>query len=73
MELQFVFSAHRLIIMAYICIKFLEKFLEWFKSYGADTISILIITKEHNSVNNVLRVLVFCTFPYRGQHLYQVW
>ena len=43
-------SAHRL-IMVYICTKFLAKYLVRFKSYGANTISILIITKGHNSKN----------------------
>ena len=35
---------------------------ERFKSYGADTISILIITKGHNSINIVrgVTVLILC-------------
>ena len=36
--------------MVYICTKFGEN-LEGFQSYGADTISILIIGKGHNSTN----------------------
>ena len=38
-------------------------------------ISILIITKGHNSVNIAYGVTVFvlCKFSDHGQHLYQVW
>ena len=49
-----------------------RKYLERFKSYEADTISILIITKGHNSVNiiHVVTVLVLCTLPSHGLHLH---
>ena len=48
---------------------------ERFKSYGADTISILIITKGHNSINIVrgVTVLILCTLRDNGLLTYQVW
>ena len=72
MELQFLFSAHRL-IMVYISTKFRENILNGL-SYGADTISILFITKGRNSVNIArgITVLVLCTSSDHGLHLYQV-
>ena len=50
------------------------KYLEWFQSYGADTISILINTKKHNSVKTTqgVTVLVLCRLSNHGLHLYQV-
>ena len=68
MELQFLFSAHRL-IMIYIRAKFGENIMNGL-SYGADTISILIITKERNSVRGIT-VLVLCKSSDHGLHLYQ--
>ena len=68
-------SAHRL-IMVYICTRFRENILieTWFQSYEADAISILIITKGHNSVNTVYgaTVLVLCTLSNHGLNVYQV-
>ena len=51
-----------------------QKYLEQFESDGADTISLLIITKEHNSINIAygVTVLVLCKPPNHGLHLYQV-
>ena len=50
------------------------KYLERFQSYGADTISILIMTKGHNSTNiaHGVTVLVLLTLSNHGLHLYQV-
>ena len=50
------------------------QYIEPFKSYGADTISILIITKENNSVNITHRVLVLvlCTSSNIVLHFDQV-
>ena len=47
-----------------------RKYLKQFKSYGADTISKLIITKKHNSVNIArgITVLVLCTSSDHGLH-----
>ena len=45
------------------------KYLECFKSYWADTISILIITVRHNSVNIVHGV----TVPFSAHHLIMVY
>ena len=60
-ELQFLFSAHRL-IMVCTCTKFGEDILNGLR-VRADMISILIITKGLHSVNIVsgVTVLVLCT------------
>ena len=52
----------------------MRKYSERFPSYGADTISILIITKRHNFVDiaHGVTVLVLCTSSDHGLHLYQV-
>ena len=54
MELGFLFSAHRL-MMVYICTKFHENILN---GYRANTIYIAKISKSHNSVENVVGVTV---------------
>ena len=54
MELGFLFSAHRL-MMVYICTKFHENILD---GYRANTIYIAKISKGHNSVENVVGVTV---------------
>ena len=75
MELQFLLSAHHL-IMVYSCVKFRENILNGFRiiSYRANTASILIVTNGHNSVNiaHGVIVLVFCISSDHGLHLYQV-
>ena len=50
-----------------------QKYLELFQSYGADTISILIYIKGHNSVKSahMVIVLVLCGLSNHGLHLYQ--
>ena len=50
------------------------KYLERFKSYGADTISLLISTKWHDSINIApgVTVLILCTSSDHGLYLYQV-
>ena len=52
----------------------LWKYLERFQSYGADIISILINTKEHDSVKttHIVTVLVPCRLSNHGLHVYQV-
>ena len=61
-------------MMLYICTKSRENIFNRFQSYGADTISVLKITKGHNSVKIVGRVmvLVLCTSSDDALHLYQV-
>ena len=54
MELGFLFSAHRL-MMVYICTKFHENILD---GYKANTIYIAKISKGHKSVENVVGVTV---------------
>ena len=51
-----------------------QKYLEWFKIYGADTITILIITKGHDSIITVsgVTVLNIRTASKHGLYLYQV-
>ena len=51
-----------------------QKYIERFQTYGADTTSILIITKGYNSVKIVygVTVLVLCTSSNYAGHLYQV-
>ena len=51
-----------------------QKYLERVQSFGADTISLLIITKGHNSVKIVSGVTIFfiCTSSNQDLHLYQV-
>ena len=65
MELQFLFTAHHLY-------QVLWKYLEWFQSYRADTISILLNIKGYNSVKNVGRVtfLNLCTLSHDALHLF---
>ena len=50
------------------------KYLDWFQSDGADTISILIMTKGNISVKIVHGVTVFivCKSSYHG-HLFHSW
>ena len=61
-------------MMLYICTKSRENISNRFQSYELDTISVLKITKGHNSVNNVGRVmvLVLCILSDDALHLYQV-
>ena len=51
-----------------------QKYLERFQSNGSDTISILVITKRHNSVKIArgVTVLNIYTLSDHGLHLYQV-
>ena len=51
-----------------------QKYLEQFKSYGGGMISILIITKGHNSINIAcgVTILVLCTSSNHCLLLYQV-
>ena len=56
-ELQFFFSAHRLMVI-YICTKFLENILDSI-SYSLDMIFRWKISKGHNSVKNVGGVSFF--------------
>ena len=65
-ELQFMFSAY-CPIMVYARAKFGENILKCL-CYGADTISIQVITKEHNSVKiaHGVTVLVLCTLSDHG-------
>ena len=71
MELQFLLFAHRLGLHLY---QVLRIYLERFRSYGTYTISLLFITKGHNSVNIArgVTVIVLCTSSDYGLHLYQV-
>ena len=68
MELQFLFSAHCL-IMVYICIK-VGKNIKRFQSYGAERLWILLITKGYISMNIIHEVKVL--FSNQGLHLNQV-
>ena len=71
-ELYILISAHHLITV-YICIKFQEKKnLGRFSSYRADTISILIITMGHYSVNIARGVIVLVLYILSNHdlHLY---
>ena len=72
MELQFFVFAYRL-IMVYIFIQF-RKNIKQFQSYGADTLSILFITKVYNSLIILPGVtdLVLCTSSNHCLHLYHV-
>ena len=58
--------------MVYICTKYHENILNGFKSYGADTISILIITKWQVSVNIARRVIVLVLYISTNYGLYFV-
>ena len=49
-----------------------QKYLERFQSYEAYTISTLIITLGHNSVNHGVTVLALCTSSDPSLYLYQV-
>ena len=60
MELQFLFSAHCLIMVLSV-LRFARIPL-MVQSYGTDTILKLIITKEHISVN-IVRVKIGKGFP----------
>ena len=75
MELQFLISAHCLIIVC-ICTKFGETILNGM-SYGADIILILIIIKGLNSLDIArgVTVLLLCTSSDHDLYLYmyQVW
>ena len=79
---NFVNIAHRVIVLdlytysnhGLYLYQVSRKHLERFQNYGADTISILIITKEHNSIYIACRVtvLVLCIISYHDLHLYHV-
>ena len=62
-------SAHRL-VMLYISTKFREIISNSIKSYRANTISILKITKGNNSANNVGGVTVVNLCTSSGHVLY---
>ena len=70
MELGFLFSAHRL-MMVYICTKFHENILD---GYRANTIYTAKISKGHNSVENVVgvTVLFLCKLSHGGLYFYKV-
>ena len=58
----------------FIFVSSLGKYLKGFVSYCADTISIVKLAKEHNSVKNIdgIKVLIFCTFSDDALNLYQI-
>ena len=78
MKLQFLYSAHRL-IMVYFCTKFHENVLKFHENVF-DGFKIIERTqflfeknlKGYNFATIVVTVLVFCTSCDRGLHLYQV-
>ena len=60
--------------MLYICTKFCELISNGIKSYRADTISILKITKGNNSAKNVggVTVVNLCTSSGHALYFYYV-
>ena len=60
--------------MLYMSTKFYEIILNCIKSYRADTISILKITKGHNPAKNVVgpTVVNLCTSSGHALYLFQV-
>ena len=72
MELRFLFSAHRL-IMVYICTKFHENILHGIKLIERTRLSYQKFTGGNNSIKNVggVRVLL-CTSSDDGLYLYKI-
>ena len=72
MELQFLLSAHCLMVV-YICTNFHENILDFIKVTERTRFS-YTFSKGHNSVKNVggVTVLILCTSSYDGLYLHKV-